>query len=253
MRFTAPLIEGRLLKRYKRFLADVELLDGSMVTAHCANPGSMLGLDAPGSRVYLSRSEKVGRALPYSWEIVEAEHDGVPQLIGINTMNPNRLAAEALAANAIPELVGYEVHRREVKYGKASRVDFLLEAQGRPPCYLEIKNCHLMRRRGLAEFPDCKAARSARHLVELGDMVAAGFRAVNLFVVQMQADAFTLAADLDPAYAAAAVEATARGVEIIVATCNVTYEEIVISEQIPYVAPTLVTVTPPRRVRSRKC
>jgi sugar fermentation stimulation protein A len=253
MHFAAPLIEGRLVKRYKRFLADVELFDGSMVTAHCANPGSMLGLDAPGSRVYLSRSDKVGRTLPYSWEIVEAEHDGVPQLIGINTMNPNRLAAEALAANALPELAGYEVHRREVKYGKASRVDFLLEAKGRPPCYLEIKNCHLMRRRGLAEFPDCVAARSARHLVELGDMVAAGFRAVNLFVVQMQAETFTLAADLDPAYAAAAIEAASRGVEIIVATCRVTPQEIVIAGQIPYVAPPPAPPIAARCVRSRKC
>jgi sugar fermentation stimulation protein A len=240
MRFAAPLLEGRLVQRYKRFLADVELDDGARITAHCANPGAMLGLDAPGSRVYLSRWDKVGRTLPYSWEIVEAEHDGVRQLVGINTMNPNRLAAEALAANVIPELAGYDVHRREVKYGKASRVDFLLEGHGRPSCYLEVKNCHLMRRRGLAEFPDCKAARSARHLVELGNMVAAGFRAVNLFVVQMQAETFTLAADLDPAYAGAAIEATSRGVEIIVATCRVTPDEIVISGQIPYSAPALV-------------
>ena len=239
MRFAAPLMEGRLVQRYKRFLADVELDDGARVTAHCANPGAMLGLDAPGSRVYLSRWNKIGRTLPYSWEIVEAEHDGVRQLVGINTMNPNRLTAEALVANAIPELAGYDVHRREVKYGKASRVDFLLEGKGRPPCYLEVKNCHLMRRRGLAEFPDCTAARSARHLVELGNMVAAGFRAVNLFVVQMRADTFTLAADLDPAYAAAAIEATSRGVEIIVATCRVTPDEIVIAGQIPYSPPAL--------------
>jgi sugar fermentation stimulation protein A len=253
MRFAAPLIEGRLVRRYKRFLADVELFDGARVTAHCANPGAMLGLDAPGSRVYLSRWDKVGRTLPHSWEMVEAEHDDVRQLVGINTMNPNRLAAEALAASAIPELAGYDVHRREVKYGKASRVDFLLEGQDRPACYLEVKNCHLMRRRGLAEFPDCTAARSARHLVELGDMVAAGFRAVNLFVVQMQAETFTLAADLDPAYAAAAIEAASRGVEIIVATCRVTPDEIVISRQIPYVAPRLAPSVAGRRARSRKC
>lgn len=253
MLFPVPLVEGRLVQRYKRFLADVELVDGSRITAHCANPGAMLGLTAPGSRVYLSRWDKASRALPYSWEMVEAENDAGRRLVGINTMNPNRLAGEAIAAGLIPALDGYDVHRREVKYGKASRVDFLLEGQGRRPCYLEIKNSHLMRKPGLAEFPDCTAARSAKHLAELGDMVAAGFRAVNLFVVQMDAQAFTLAADIDPVYAAAAALAMSRGVEIMVAVCRVTPEEIAVTGEIPFMAPLPAAAPMPRRVRSRKC
>lgn len=238
MQFDAPLIEGRLLRRYKRFLADIEV-GSEVVTAHCANPGAMLGLIAPGNRVWLSRSPNKNRKLPLSWEIVEADFDGTKHYVGINTTHPNALAAEAIAGGLIPELNGYTALRREVRYGASSRVDILLEADGRPPCYVEVKNVHLMRSEGLAEFPDSVTARGARHLEELGNMVEAGHRAMMLFIIQMPAKRFTLAADIDPTYAKAFARAKLRGVESLAVTCNVnpgtdkTPASITIAHQVP--------------------
>src|SRR5499433_3563556 len=183
MRFPAPLFPATLVRRYKRFLADVELPSGETVTVHCANPGAMTGLNAAGARVWLSMSANPKRKLPHSWELVEVDLGGGAELVGINTAHPNALAAEAIAAGAIPELSGYATLRREVRYGRSSRVDVLLETPGRPPCYVEIKNVHLMRRPGLAEFPDAVTARGAKHLDELATMVAAGCRAVMLFLI----------------------------------------------------------------------
>ncbi|MDJ1159469.1 DNA/RNA nuclease SfsA [Chelatococcus sp. SYSU_G07232] len=227
MRFPSPLVEGRLVRRYKRFLADVALPTGEEITVHCANPGSMLGLTAPGNRVFLSRSSNPARKLAHSWEIAEVDFGwrGL-QMVGINTAHPNGLAAEAIAAGLLPTLAGYERLRREVKYGRASRVDILLESDDRPPCYVEVKNVHLMRRPGLAEFPDSVTARGAKHLEELGDMVEAGNRAAMLFVIQMEAERFDLARDIDPTYAAAFARARARGVEAMAVACQVTPEAI---------------------------
>jgi sugar fermentation stimulation protein A len=233
MRFPAPLVPARLLRRYKRFLADVVLETGEEVTVHCANPGAMLGLTAHGNRVWLSRSANPGRKLPWSWELVEAEFGNGPVLVGINTGHPNAVAAEAVAAGALPGLTGYASLRREVKYGRNSRIDLLLEGDGRPPCYVEVKNVHLMRRPGLAEFPDCVTARGAKHLEELGDMAEAGHRAVMLFVVQMPADSVAVAADIDPAYAAAFARARSRGVEVLACACRITPEEIAADRLLP--------------------
>jgi sugar fermentation stimulation protein A len=226
LRFSSPLVSGRLVKRYKRFLADVILDEGGeAVTAHCANPGSMLGLKDEGSRVWLSRSDNPARKLKFSWEIVEA--DGA--LVGINTAHPNGLVEEALRAGLVPELAGFTGLRREVKYGKNSRIDILLEqGEGGPPAYVEVKNVHLMREAGLAEFPDSVTARGAKHLVEMGDMVEQGARAAMVYLVQRpDCDRLSFARDLDPAYAAAFDAARARGVEAYAIGCRVTCEEIV--------------------------
>jgi sugar fermentation stimulation protein A len=233
MRFTAPLVPATLVRRYKRFLADVVLPSGETVTAHCANPGSMIGLTAPGAPVWLSRSDNPKRKLSHSWELVEVDLGSGVELVGINTTNPNALAAEAIAAGLIPELDGYGTTRREVKYGRNSRVDFLLEEPGRPPCYLEIKNVHLMRQRGLAEFPDAVTKRGAKHLVELAAVKAAGARAVILFLIQIaSAERFAVARDIDPAYGAQFDPARARGVEVIARRCRLAHDGIEVAEPI---------------------
>lgn len=234
MKLPLDLVPATLLRRYKRFLADVELADGSVITAHVANPGAMIGLQAPGARVWLSKSPSKTRKLPFSWELIEADFGNGPELVGVNTMHPNAIVAEALADNAIPELAGYDIIRREVKYGAASRVDFLLEHPSRPPCYVEVKNVHMMRQPGLAEFPDSVTARGARHLDELAAMVAAGARAVMLFVVQIgSSTAFALARDIDPAYGRAFDKARAAGVESIAYTCQIDHGSIVLAGRVP--------------------
>ncbi|MCP3054636.1 DNA/RNA nuclease SfsA [Aurantimonas marianensis] len=217
--FPSPLVAARLLRRYKRFLADVQI-DGESdpVTVHCPNPGAMLGLKAEGSRVWLSRSANPARKLPMTLEVVEA--DGT--LVGINTALPNRLAEEAIASGLVPPLAAFGAARREVRYGRNSRVDLLYTDCEGQPVYVEVKNVHLMREPGLAEFPDCVTTRGAKHLVELGDRVAAGERAIMLYVVQRaDCDRVAFAADLDPGYAAAFAVARARGVEAHAVRCDI--------------------------------
>ena len=227
-----PMARGRLVARYKRFFADVLLEDGEALTAHCPNPGAMLGLNTPGLPVWLSRSEKAGRKLAWTLELIEADGG----LVGVNTLNPNRLVAEALAADAIPELAGYTTHRREVRYAAASRVDFLLEAPDRPACFLEVKNVHLRRGGALAEFPDCVAARSTRHLADLAAEVAGGARAVALFVIQRtDCDAFSACPDLDPKFAAGLEAAAEAGVEVLAYACAMSPETVRIAGRLPWV------------------
>jgi sugar fermentation stimulation protein A len=237
MKFPTPLVQGRLIQRYKRFLADIELEDGSVVTAHCPNPGAMIGLNMPGLTVWLSKSPDPKRKLAYTWVLVEVPDAmrGGLACVGIDTMHPNRLVAEALAADHFPELSCYVTHRREVRYGANSRVDFLLEAPGRTRCWLEVKNCHLRRSGTLAEFPDCVAARSLKHLRELTAMVEAGERAVMLFVIQRtDCDAFCACHDLDPAYAKGLTEAAARGVEVLAYACEISPQAVRIAAPVPW-------------------
>jgi sugar fermentation stimulation protein A len=247
MRFATPLVPAILVRRYKRFLADVVLPGGEEVTAHVANPGAMTGLAAPGARVWLSKSDNPKRKLPWSWELVEVDFGGGPELVGVNTGRPNGLVAEALAAGIIPELAGYATTRREVRYGKNSRVDVLLEDPARPPCYVEIKNVHLMRRQGLAEFPDAVTVRGAKHLDELAAMVGTGHRAVMLFLIQIvSAERFALAADIDPTYAAAFARARAAGVEAIARRCAITVDGIAAAAAVPIDEPGAIVPARPR-------
>jgi sugar fermentation stimulation protein A len=243
-----PLVRGRLVSRYKRFFADLVLDDGQEVTAHCPNPGAMLGVKDPGQVAWASWSPDPKRKLAYTLQMIEQGN----ALVGINTMLPNKLVAEALAAGAIPELAGYDHVRPEVKYGEASRVDFLLTAEDRPPCWLEVndcppnynvperlwlevKNCHFSRAKGLAEFPDCKAERSTRHLGDLAAQVAQGDRAAVLFVVQREdCDEFSACADLDPAFAKALDQAADAGVEVLVYACEMGTEAIKINRKITW-------------------
>ena len=234
MRFPKPLIPATLVKRYKRFLADVVLPDGTTVTAHVANPGAMTGLAAPGSRVWLSKSDSKTRKLPHSWELVEVDLGAGSELVGVNTGHPNPLVGAALAAGAIPELAGYASIRREVKYGRNSRIDILLEDAKRGLCYVEIKNVHMMRKLGRAEFPDCVTERGAKHLRELADMVQQGHRAVMIYLVQRNdAKSFQLAPDLDPTYAESFGLAAAAGVEAIALKCRLSPLEIVVEKELP--------------------
>ncbi len=229
MRFPDPLLRGRLIRRYKRFLSDHELDGGEMVTAHCANPGSMLGLDEPGAEVWLSPARNPDRKLRYSWELLRVGD----ALVGINTAHPNAIAAEAIEDGSIAELTGYDSLRREVKYGRNSRIDILLEGAGRPPCYVEVKNVHL-KRGARAEFPDSVTARGAKHLVEMSDMVAAGNRAVMLYLVQREdCDGFAIAGDIDPGYAAALARARAVGVDAICYSCKLSTEAIILDAALP--------------------
>ena len=230
------LVRGRLIRRYKRFLADVVLDGGEEVTAACPNTGAMLGLDAPGSVIWLSQSASLTRKYRHTWEMVELADGAAPALVGINPMRPNTLVAEAIAAGLIAQLAGYDRVRREVKYGEKSRIDLLLEGDGRPPCYVEVKNVHLSRTPGLAEFPDCVTARGARHLVELAAMAAAGARAVMVYLVQRgDATAFALARDIDPTYAAAYHAARAAGVEAFAFGCSLTPETISVDGTVPII------------------
>ena len=241
MQFDQSLIRARLLRRYKRFLADVEFEAGGAgtsesgpVTIHCPNPGSMLGLAEPGLTVWLSRSDNPKRKYAYTWELVALGEGAARTHVGINTGHPNALVAEAIEAGRIPELAGLGPLRREVRYGRNSRIDILLEPEGQPPCYVEVKNVHLLRQPGLAEFPDSVTKRGAKHLEELGDMVEAGARAVSLYLVQREdCERFALAADIDPGYATAFARASARGVEALCYACRVSPTAIEVDRRLP--------------------
>lgn len=234
MIFPDPLIKGTLVKRYKRFLADVALADGTVVTAHCANPGSMLSVADPGSEVWLSPARNPERKLKYSWEMIRVGR----HLVGINTSHPNGLVAEAIAAGAIRELAGYGSLRREVKYGKNSRIDLLLENGAGDKCYVEVKNVTMKRDLSAtapAEFPDSVTERGAKHLVELSAMVRQGHRAVMLYLVQRQdSESFAIAADVDPGYAKALKKALKAGVEAFAYGCRLSPREIAVAGAIRF-------------------
>ena len=231
MEFATPLIPARLIRRYKRFLADVRLEDGREVTAHCANPGSMMGLAAPGTKVWLEPNDDPKKKLKFGWRLVDHENE---HFTGVDTSLPNRALKAALLAHDVPHLPPYDLVRPEVKYGENSRIDFLLSGDG-PDTYLEIKSVTLCRQTGLAEFPDSVTARGTKHLRDLYGMVAQGHRAVMFYLVQRtDCTAMTLARDIDPAYAAAFAEATAAGVAVRVQACKIDPRGVFLGDPIPF-------------------
>jgi len=211
MEFQTELIPARLVRRYKRFLADVRLPDGREVTAHCPNPGAMTGLAEPGARVWLEPNEDPRKKLKFGWRLTELAQG----FACIDTAVANRVVAEALAARAVPGLGSYATLRPEVSYGAGSRVDFLLDGP-EGPLHLEVKSVTLAREAGVAEFPDTRTARGEKHLRELAAVAAGGGRAALLYLVQRSdCTGATLAADIDPGYAAAASEAARAGVAML--------------------------------------
>ena len=228
MNFESPLLHGKLIKRYKRFMADVELDSGEIVVAHCANSGSMLSVDEPGSEVWLSSSDNPKRKLRYTWEMVKIGN----AMVGVNTGRPNKIVSEAISDGKIKELQGYETLRNEVKYGKNSRIDIYLEGPKKGVCYVEVKNVTMKRDPSPnkpAEFPDSVTSRGAKHLAELSDMAAAGHRAVMFYLVQRDdASAMTIASDIDPAYDDGLKDSVKAGVEVLCYDCSLAAERIMV-------------------------
>ncbi|WP_300531855.1 DNA/RNA nuclease SfsA [uncultured Mameliella sp.] len=235
MRFQTPLVPATLIRRYKRFLADCLLEDGREVTAHVANPGSMLGLKDEGLRIWLEPNDDPKKKLKWAWRLVE-HTDG--HFTGVDTGVPNRVLKAALMAGEVAGLDGYELVRPEVKYGENSRIDFLLTGADRPDCYVEVKSVTLSRTHGPAEFPDSVTARGTKHLGELAAMAALGHRAVMLYLVQRSdCTQVTLAADIDPAYAAAFARARDAGVEVLALGCRISPEGITLGAPLPFTMP----------------
>ena len=231
MQFEPPLQPARLIRRYKRFLADITLDDGREATAHCANPGAMTGLAHEGEAIWVQDvSHKKGK-LDWSWKLVELPGR---HLAGIDTGVPNKVIAEALHARQISELSGYDDVRPEQKYGENSRIDFLLTQNGGRQTFVEVKNVHLLRSGKTAEFPDSVTKRGTKHLDELAKVVSQGHRAVMVYLVQRTDCAdFALAADIDPAYAAAFGRARAAGVEALVYDTRINREGVTLGRSIP--------------------
>ncbi|WP_074380690.1 DNA/RNA nuclease SfsA [Bartonella doshiae] len=223
MLFTSKLFPAKLICRYKRFLADVKQDDQHVFTVSVPNTGSMLGLITPNSNIWLSYHDNSKRKYAYQLEIVEKENT----LVGINTALPNKLALEAIQNGLLPELSGYKTILKEQRYGMQSRIDFLLRDDSLPDCYLEVKNVHFVRQKGLAEFPDTETKRGARHLEELIKVVQQGKRAAMLYIIQREdCSAFTICHDLDPLYGRKFNLALKSGVEFYAIKCHVSIEGI---------------------------
>ena len=230
MRFQTDLIPARLIRRYKRFLADCRLEDGREVTAHCANPGSMMGLADEGIKIWLEPNDDPKKKLKYGWRLIEHENG---HFTGVDTSVPNRALRATLENREIPELAGYQTVKSEVKYGEKSRIDFFLTQEGLPDCYVEVKSVTLSRTSGQAEFPDSVTKRGAKHLEELSNMVHQGHRAVMLYLVQRtDCSTFSLAGDIDPTYHQAYLDARAAGVETICLSTHISPQEITIGDPI---------------------
>lgn len=225
-----PLIRGNLVKRYKRFIADVVLETSERVTAHCPNSGSMLECCEPGRPVYLSYHNNPKRKLKYTWELIEMPSS----LVGVNTLIPNSLVATSIATGALAEFKYYDSLRREVKTSHGSRIDLLLTQNDQDPCFVEIKNCTLVNN-GTAYFPDATTSRGLKHLNELQTLVSSGARCVMFYLIQrMDAEIFQPADHIDPKYGKELRNAVANGVEIMVYDVDINLEQIVLRRRVPH-------------------
>lgn len=233
MQFQTPLVRATLIRRYKRFLADILLPDGREVVAHCANPGAMTGLAEPGTIVWAEPNDDPKKKLDWAWKLTELPGG---HFACVDTGLANRVVEEALQAGRIKELAGYAARRREVSYGEASRVDFLLTGASRRDAYVEVKSVTLNRHGDLAEFPDTVTKRGARHLDELAAMVAAGQRAVLLYLV-MRTDCVevAVAGDIDAAYGAALARAKTGGVEMLAISAQISPAGITVAKSLPVI------------------
>ncbi|MEB8385700.1 DNA/RNA nuclease SfsA [Rhodobacteraceae bacterium KMM 6894] len=231
MRFQTPLVRAVLIRRYKRFLADIRLEDGREVVAHCANPGAMTGLAELGTAIWVEPNNDPRKKLDFGWRLSELD-DG--HMACVDTGAANRVVGAALNAGQIPALTGYDTIRPEQRYGDKGRIDFLLSSANRPDAYVEVKSVTLSRQPGLAEFPDTVTKRGARHLAELSQVARNGQRAVLLYLVQRtDCTATTVAADIDPAYAAALGNARAAGVEVLAYRSCITPQGITLGLALP--------------------
>ncbi len=233
MKFATPLVSGRLIKRYKRFLADIRLDDGREVTAHCANPGSMMGLADPGTKVWVEPNDDPKKKLKFGWRLVDHENG---HFTGVDTSVPNRALKSVLLNGSVLGFEGYDLVRPEVKYGENSRIDFLLSGGGETDCYVEVKSVTLSRNTGLAEFPDSVTARGAKHLDELANVARQGHRAVMLYLVQRtDCSEVALAEDIDPNYVARF--RAADEVEVMALDCVIDPSGVEIGKPIPFRRP----------------
>lgn len=232
MRFQTPLVPARLIRRYKRFLADAELESGEVITAHCANPGSMMGLKDEGLKIWLEPNDDPKKKLKFGWRLVDHENG---DFTGVDTSLPNRTLKAALMAREVAELADYPIVRPEVKYGENSRIDFLLSKDDAPDLYLEVKSVTLCRKAGLAEFPDSVTARGAKHMAELARARQEGHRAMLFYLVQRtDSETVSIAGDIDPNYAKSARTAFDTGVEVLCYDTVISPEGIEIGKRLPF-------------------
>ena len=235
MQLPKTLYCGTLIKRYKRFLADIRLERGENITAHCPNPGRMTGLSNPGSRVWVSCSPNPNRKLPFTLELIEADGG----LVGVNTHHPNKIVREAIESHKIPELEGYDSLRTEVKYAERSRVDILLEDEKMGRCWVEVKNVHLRRdsreSNGTAEFPDSVTVRGSKHIEDLVDQIKMGDKSILIFLIQrMDCKDFKIARDIDPLYYETLLRGMENGLEVLCFDTNITLSSISLRNSITF-------------------
>ena len=235
MRFQTELMPARLIRRYKRFLADCTLEDGREVTAHCANPGSMMGLAEPGTKIWVEPNDDPKKKLKFGWRLVDHENG---HFTGVDTSLPNKAVKAALQAREIAALAQYTQVRPEVKYGENSRIDFLLSARDLPDAYVEVKSVTLSRTAGVAEFPDSVTARGAKHLAELAKVAKGGARAITLYLMQRtDCRLVQIAGDIDPTYATAFDAARTAGVETLCISTHISPQEVRLAQPLAFMRP----------------